>query len=239
MRLGTPAFVPPPDNCMRRTLKLSLSFLLSSAYEATSMWRRDLRRLRNHAQLSSCLEAHLDASVVVLGPPDVHGTGRICIGHNTLLFPSMYLETQEDGSIDVGEGVVISSGVHIVSRARIRIGDGTMIGEYSSIRDANHVRASDLPIRDSGHNARPIIIGKEVWIGRGVAILGGVSIGDGATVGANAVVVDDVPVGATVVGVPARPVRARAIIDRGTNQRTSHESSGAPPRANESRFAEK
>ena len=160
--------------------------------------------------LSSHLETQLDASVVVLGPPEVHGTGRIHIGRNSLLFPSMYLETEERGSIDIGDGVVISSGVHIVSRAGILIGSGTMIGEYTSIRDAGHVRAPDLPIRDSGYGARPITIGKEVWIGRGVAVLGGVTIGDGATVGANAVVVDDVPAGAIAVGVPARPIDSKA-----------------------------
>ena len=85
-----------------------------------------------------------------------------------------------------------------------------MIGEYTSIREANHVRKAELPIRDSGYHARPITIGKEVWIGRGVTPLGGVNIGDGATVGANAVVIDDVPGGATAVGVPARLVGARA-----------------------------
>ncbi|MEZ5296353.1 MAG: hypothetical protein R2697_08825 [Ilumatobacteraceae bacterium] len=38
------------------------------------------------------------------------------------------------------------------------------------------------------------------------AVLGGITIGDGASIGANAVVVHDVEPGATVVGIPARPV---------------------------------
>lgn len=51
------------------------------------------------------------------------------------------------------------------------------------------------------------VLGDNVFIGAGAKVLGGVKIGKGAKVGANAVVVDDVPEGATVVGIPARVVR--------------------------------
>ena len=50
-------------------------------------------------------------------------------------------------------------------------------------------------------------IGAGVEIGAGAKILGGVRIGRGARVGANAVVVDDIPAGATAVGIPARVIR--------------------------------
>jgi len=193
---------------MRRNIKSLLSSLLSSAYRATAGLRQSFARTQNHALLSSHLVAPLDASVVALGPPEVHGTGTIRFGRDVLLYPALYLETEGSGSIEIGDGVVLSRGVHIVSRAAIVIGRGTLIGEYSSIRDANHIRVPGLSIRDSGHIARPITIGNEVWIGRGVAVLGGVTIGDRATVGANAVVTHDVPAGTTVVGVPAQPVEA-------------------------------
>ena len=49
-------------------------------------------------------------------------------------------------------------------------------------------------------------IERGVSIGTGAKVIGAVRIGAGATVGANAVVVDDVPAGATVVGAPARVV---------------------------------
>jgi serine O-acetyltransferase len=52
-------------------------------------------------------------------------------------------------------------------------------------------------------------LGNDVFIGAGAKILGGVRIGNGAKIGANAVVLDDVPDAATVVGVPARVVAAR------------------------------
>jgi serine O-acetyltransferase len=50
-------------------------------------------------------------------------------------------------------------------------------------------------------------IGDRVDIGCGACILGAVTLGDGSRVGANAVVLADVPPGATAVGVPARVIR--------------------------------
>ena len=54
------------------------------------------------------------------------------------------------------------------------------------------------------------IIEDNVLIGVGAKILGPVRIGEGAKVGANAVVIDDVLPGDTVVGIPARPIVKRS-----------------------------
>jgi serine O-acetyltransferase len=48
------------------------------------------------------------------------------------------------------------------------------------------------------------VLGDAVFVGAGARVLGGISLGDGCKVGANAVVIDDVPVQATAVGVPAK-----------------------------------
>lgn len=170
------------------------------------------RRLWSHARLRAALALSLDPSVVVLGVPEIHGTGRIQLGKNLYLYPGLYLETQGEGVIEMGDGVVLSRGVHIVAYASVTLGDGVMIGEYTSVRDANHRVMPGCSVRDTGHTALPIHIGRNAWIGRGVTLLGGVRIGEGAVVGANAVVTRDVPPGAVVAGIPARPLSRKSAV---------------------------
>jgi acetyltransferase-like isoleucine patch superfamily enzyme len=167
------------------------------------------QRLIAFAALRARLAVPLPITTVILGRAHVHGTGRVHIGEGLLIYPDQYFETQGIGEIFLGDGCVLSTGVHLVAFAGIHIGAGTMIGEYTSVRDANHTREPGRSIRDSRHSAKPIIIGDQVWIGRGAAILCGVTIGDGATVGANAVVTRDVPAGAVVAGVPAVPIHRK------------------------------
>jgi acetyltransferase-like isoleucine patch superfamily enzyme len=57
--------------------------------------------------------------------------------------------------------------------------------------------------------ADPILIGSNVWIGRGCAVLPGVNIGDGAVVGANSVVNRNIAAMVVAVGAPARTIRSR------------------------------
>lgn len=54
-----------------------------------------------------------------------------------------------------------------------------------------------------------VIVGHDVWIGKGATIMGGVKIGNGAVIGANAVVAKDIPPYAIAVGNPARVVKYR------------------------------
>ena len=53
------------------------------------------------------------------------------------------------------------------------------------------------------HGKRHPTIGDHVVVGAGAKILGAVYVGSDARIGANAVVVKDVPNGATAVGIPA------------------------------------
>ena len=59
------------------------------------------------------------------------------------------------------------------------------------------------------------VIGAGVDICAGAKVLGGVAIGERAVIGANAVVLSDVPAGATAVGIPARILHAKATVCTG------------------------
>jgi acetyltransferase-like isoleucine patch superfamily enzyme len=189
-------------------VKRALSGALRHVARAWRAVGPPLCRLWSHADLSAGLRAAVDPSVVVQGRVELRGTRRIEVGRRLFVYPGQYWETQAGGSLHIGDGVVLSRGVHLVAFAGIHIGAGSMIGEYASVRDANH-RVGEAPLRDSGHDAAPVHIGRSVWIGRGAAVLAGVRIGDGAVVAANAVVTRDVPAGAVVGGVPARPLARR------------------------------
>ncbi|MGE6257339.1 CatB-related O-acetyltransferase [Heyndrickxia sporothermodurans] len=58
-------------------------------------------------------------------------------------------------------------------------------------------------------NNQSIEIGNDVWIGANAIILPGVTIANGAIIGAGAVVTNDVPPYAVVVGVPAKVIKYR------------------------------
>ncbi|MEY4749810.1 MAG: hypothetical protein RIQ60_2024 [Pseudomonadota bacterium] len=190
----------------QRGKRLVVALLRPFAHLWRSVVQERLLRAWAMARLQDALGHPVDASNVLMGVADIRGSGRVSLGRGALIYPGVVLETQGSGQIEIGDDVVLSTGVHIVAFERIRLGAGTMVGEYTSLRDANH-RASTEAMRSSGHTAAPIEVGRNVWIGRGASVLAGVRLGDHAIVAANAVVTHDVESATLVAGVPARPLR--------------------------------
>ncbi|MBI4005952.1 MAG: serine O-acetyltransferase [Gammaproteobacteria bacterium] len=104
-------------------------------------------------------------------------------------------------------GVEIHPGARIGRRFFIDHGMGIVIGETSEIGDDCSIyHGVTLGGTTWQKVKRHPTLGKNVVIGAGAKILGPITVGDGARIGCNAVVVKDVPVGATVVGVPGHVV---------------------------------
>lgn len=126
-----------------------------------------------------------------------------------------YVGRQLAPRLVIGEKVSASDNVHIACTNSVTIGAGTLIGSRVIITDHAHgiYRGDQQSSPESLPTERPlsqdgvVMIGKNVWIGDGVAVLAGAEIGDGAIVGANSVVTGVVPPRTIVVGAPARVVR--------------------------------
>ena len=188
-----------PSNALKSALVTVLAPAAWLSRKVVQPWSR----MWSFACLQRDIGKRLHPSNVILGRVGVHGSGQISIGHGALMYPGVHLETQGAGSIEIGNRVVRSSGVHIGAFERVVLEDGCMVGEFSSLRDANH-RPSDVCVRDSGHDSASIRIGRNVWIGRGVAVLKGANIGRDSIVGANAVVTRPLEERSRSAGVPAR-----------------------------------
>ena len=112
-------------------------------------------------------------------------------------------------------GIEIHPGAKIGKNLFIDHGMGVVIGETSEIgNDVTIYHAVTLggisPSIDSErqrHEKRHPTIGNDVVIGSGAQIIGPIKVGNGSRIAANAVVVNDVPEGATMVGVPAKVIK--------------------------------
>mgnify|MGYP001771448490 CR=1 FL=1 len=118
------------------------------------------------------------------------------------LFPPFYTDCGKN--ITLGQHVFINSGCRFQDQGGITIGDGALIGHNVVLATLNH---GLKPEERHDLFPAPIHIGKNVWLGANVTVLGGVTIGDNVVIAAGAVVTRDVPANTVAAGVPARVVR--------------------------------
>ncbi|HET6469409.1 MAG TPA: serine O-acetyltransferase [Geminicoccaceae bacterium] len=104
-------------------------------------------------------------------------------------------------------GIEIHPGARIGRRFFVDHGMGVVIGETAEIGDdVTLYQGVTLGGVSLDPGKRHPTLEDGVVVGAGAAVLGPFTVGRGARIGSNAVVVKEVPAGATVVGIPARPV---------------------------------
>ncbi|MEA5595380.1 serine O-acetyltransferase [Rivularia sp. UHCC 0363] len=119
----------------------------------------------------------------------------------TLIYKMMHRKVRNTYGIEIpftvklGRRVVVEHQGGIVINGFCAIDDDSIIRQGVSLGNRYLERPLEVPK-----------LGKRVNVGAGAKIFGDIFIGDGANIGANAVVLCDVPPGATAVGIPAKIV---------------------------------
>lgn len=104
--------------------------------------------------------------------------------------------------IEIHPGAKIGKGLLIDHGSGVVIGETAEIGDYCLLYQGCTLGGTG---KDTGK--RHPTLGNGVMVGCGAKVLGPFKVGDGAKIAANAVVLSEVPPGATAVGVPAKVVR--------------------------------
>jgi len=183
------------------------------------MFGAGIRRLRDRA-----LARRLKTTQLRIGDaPKLAGLAHMQIAPNFSAGNGLWLEAVTSFAgvhysplLIIGTRVNFSDQVHVACTNRISIGDGVLIGSRVIVSDHSHgIYVGDIqshpqmrPAERPLSNDKTITIGANVWIGDGVAVLGGADIGEGAIIGANSVVTGPIPAGCIAVGAPARPIRS-------------------------------
>lgn len=123
-----------------------------------------------------------------------------------MLIPPFYTTGGLD--ITVGRNVFVNQNCTFYDLGGLDIGDDVMIGPNVSLITSGHpIEPSQ---RRAGVIAKPIVIGRNVWIAAGATIIGGVTVGENSVVAAGSVVTRDVAPNTLVGGNPARVIRSIA-----------------------------
>jgi serine O-acetyltransferase len=112
-------------------------------------------------------------------------------------------------------GIEIHPQAQIGRRCFIDHGMGVVIGQTAEIgEECTLYHGVTLGGTTLHQGKRHPTLQANVIVGAGAKILGPITIGEGARIGSNAVVVQDVPAGATVIGIPGREVISKSVAEK-------------------------
>ncbi len=109
-------------------------------------------------------------------------------------------------SVRIGRNVIVAAGAVVGTEAVV---EDSVIINTSAVVDHECVIGEGAHIAPGAVLAGRVRIGAGAFVGLGSRIIQCLSVGEGAVVGAGAVVLRDIAAGVTVVGVPAKVIRAK------------------------------
>ena len=151
---------------------------------------------------------------VITTYPGVHAIVLYRIAHRQWRRGRRYLPRLLSYIARVWTGIDIHPGATIGRRFFIDHGTGVVIGETAEVgNDVTLYHGVTLGGVSWNKGKRHPTLGDNVVVGAGAKILGPIAVGTDARVGANSVVIEAVPAGKTVVGIPGKVVRSRHLAD--------------------------
>jgi acetyltransferase-like isoleucine patch superfamily enzyme len=142
----------------------------------------------------------------------VQGAGRLEIGDDvaiygkaSFIFASRY---SDEPTLTIGPHSHIGHNCSFVVGRSVTIGEYCQMAPDVVIFDASG-HPSDPAARERGEPAplesvKPVVIERNVWLGRGAMIFPGVTVGENSVISAHAVVMASVPPNSLMMGNPAR-----------------------------------
>lgn len=152
-----------------------------------------------------------NAFEVLTNYPGLHATLLHRMGHNLWNAGFKWLARTLSSFSRLLTGIEIHPGAQIGRRFLIDHGMGVVIGETAEVgNDCTLYQGVTLGGTSWDKGKRHPTLASNVVVGAGAKVLGPIQIGQGARIGSNAVVVKDVPEGATVVGIPGHVVKQKS-----------------------------
>ena len=191
---------PVKDNGLLLGGVITLRNLINLIYNIFFLWRKHIK-----ADFSSDIRGinYIEVGSAILG--------RNC----RIEIIIRYNGQQFSPKLKIGNHVILNDMVHIGCANYIEIGDYCIFASRIYISDHNHGRYKgelqsviSEPVAKRKLDAEnQVIIGKNVWLGEGVAVLPGSIIGENSIIGANAVVNGYIPPNCIAVGIPAKVIK--------------------------------
>ncbi|MDD3180121.1 MAG: acyltransferase [Opitutaceae bacterium] len=175
--------------------------MIKSLIKSTLQELRCLRLRQVGVKIGS--PRHLSAGIDCRPGYGAAGRGDINIGDGAWLEQGVVLHAF-GGTIRLGRDVFLGPYAVVYGHGGVEIGDACLISMHCRILSSNHTIAPfGTDMRSQPDVLLHTKIGRDVWLGAGVTILGGVKLGEGCIIGAGSVVTKDIPPGAIAFGSPA------------------------------------
>lgn len=133
-------------------------------------------------------------------PVYTSGLSRFSVRNGLGIYPGSRIEILGDGSVSLGKNVRIGQNFFLESSAAVVIGDNVTFSSDVFVGTTKYMFDSDgnSNFLSSLHESRPISIGDNCFLGKGVVVLPGTNLGDGCIVGANCVLSGRFPRGSVI-----------------------------------------